>query len=148
MPGQMVTKNNAVSILGLDVGERRVGVARALLAVPIPRPLVTLSEPDRFLDDIVRLVDQEAAGAVVLGLPRGMDGQDTAQTRLVRDFGDRLSRVLNVPLHWTDEALTSHKAEEELARRGKQYAKGVVDALAATYILEDFLRESGGRYDV
>ncbi|HSH56024.1 MAG TPA: Holliday junction resolvase RuvX [Candidatus Limnocylindrales bacterium] len=137
------TDANALSILALDVGAKRIGVARALLAVGIANPLTTLTSPALFISDIAYLVRQEKAGAVVIGLPRGLDGQETEQTRAVRDFGEQLAQHLTVPIYWTDEALTSAKAEEELASRGKGFEKGDIDALAATYILEDFLHEQG-----
>lgn len=137
----MVTSRKFSSILALDVGERRIGVARASLDVPFPGPLTTLDKPETFVDDVVALVDSEDAGALVIGLPRNLSGQDTAQTAAVRAFAGRLEGRLQVPVYWTDEAVTSAKAEEELRSRGKPYAKGDIDALAATYILDDFIRE-------
>ncbi len=135
------TKPDAVSILALDVGARRIGVARALLSVGIANPLTTLDEPALFITDITNLVRQEEAGALVIGLPRGLDGQDTDQTRSVRDFGEQLESYVTVPVYWIDEAVTSAQAEKELEARGKAFGKGDIDALAATYILEDFLHE-------
>jgi putative Holliday junction resolvase len=135
--------------LGLDVGERRIGVASAHLSVRFAGPLVTLDNPDRFLDDILALCHSEDAAWLVIGLPRGMQGQDTAQTARAQAFGAELTAYLSahglqIPVYWIDEALTSAKAEAELqgrTKRGKSFAKGDVDALAATYILEDFLKE-------
>jgi len=137
----MRTSRKPDTILALDVGAKRIGVARAHLEAAFPRPLMTLDNPKSFVADIVRLVDSENAAAVVIGLPRGMQGQETAQTAAVQEFGGILAGQLAVPLHWTDEAVTSEKAEAELKRRGKPYVKGDIDALAATYILEDYLRE-------
>src|SRR5690348_113059 len=91
------------TILALDVGERRIGIARAHLSAPFPGPLTTLENPDSFIDDIIHLVDAEKAGAVVVGLPRGMDGQDTAQTEWVRNFVSRLEPKLAIPVYWNDE---------------------------------------------
>lgn len=140
------TDNSTIhaAALALDVGEKRIGVAVANLEVRFARPLTTLDQPERFVTDIVALVRSEDAAYVVLGLPRGLDGQETAQTAYVRDFYNQLltalgSAGLQIPLYWIDEALTSAKAERELAARGKPYAKGAIDALAATYILEDYL---------
>ncbi len=130
-------------ILGIDVGASRIGVARSLLSVGMPNPLTTLAEPDNFLADIARLVKSEHATAVVVGVPRGMDGQETAQTRTVRIFIDQLTETLKVPVLETDEAATSVAAETELKARRKPYSKGDIDALAATFILEGFLREKG-----
>ena len=130
------------TILSLDVGAKRIGVARAYLEAPFPGPLTTLENPDSFQDDIVRLATAENAAAVIIGLPRGMQGQETDQTAVVREFGAHLGEKLSVPVYWTDEAVTSEKAEAELKRRRKPYVKGDIDALAATYILEDFLRDN------
>lgn len=130
------------TVIALDVGERRIGIARASLEAPFPAPLMTLDNPDSFYEDIAAVCRREAAACVVIGLPRGMAGQETAQTAAVQQFGRRLEPLLDVPVYWIDEAVTSAKAEEELKSRGKPYTKGDVDALAAVYILEDFLREN------
>lgn len=132
--------------LGLDIGTQRIGVASAHLSAHFARPLTTLQQPDSFLEDILNLCNSHQVAWIVLGLPRGLDGQSTKQTRLVQDFAAQLTaalvgRAMNVPLYWIDEALTSVKAEAELQVRGTAYAKADVDALAATYILEDFLQE-------
>lgn len=137
------------SAIGLDVGEKRIGVAVANLGVRFANPLQTLDNPKTFLKDIEQLCRHEDAALLVLGLPRGLNGQDTAQTERVRGFGRELADYLSatghkLPLYWVDEALTSEKAESELrARAGKRqvYSKSDVDSLAATYILEDFLKE-------
>lgn len=135
-----MSSSNSNTVLALDVGERRIGVAIANRIVNIAHPLTTI---DRQQGDAVQvvgdLVKDHNAGLLVVGLPRGLEGQETAQTARVRDFGAQLEAVVGLPIHWQDEALTSTKAEAELATRKKPYAKGDVDALAATYILEDFL---------
>ncbi len=134
-------QNPSASIIALDVGAQRIGVARASSFARLASPLTTLQNTDTIMQDIVTLLDDEQAAAIVVGRPRGMQGQETAQTRTIFAFADGLKKLLDIPLFMQDEAVTSHKAEEELKKRGKPYAKGDIDALAATYILEDFLRE-------
>ena len=129
------------TLLALDVGEQRIGVARARLDALFPQPLTTLENPERFVEDIAALCEAEKAAAIVVGLPRGLSGQDTAQTAAVQEFGKRLESVLAIPVYWNDEAVTSVAAETELRGRGKPYTKADIDALAAVYILEDFLSE-------
>ena len=131
------------NILALDVGERRIGVAVASSVARLPRPLATLDNDAGFVDALRRLIESESAGSLVVGLPRGLNGQDTAQTDYVRSFVADLQSAIELPVHWQDEALTSQKAEAELQTRGN-YAKADIDALAATYILEDYLTESPG----
>lgn len=129
------------TVLALDVGGQRIGVARALLAIRFASPLTTLTHTPDIYDAIGKLVHDEDAGILVLGLPRGLDGQHTAQTRSVEDFAEGLKKALGLPMYFQDEAVTSAQAEAELQARKKPYAKGDIDALAATYILEDFLRD-------
>jgi putative Holliday junction resolvase len=138
----METSLKPETILAIDVGTQRIGVARAYLDALFPHPLTTLEQPDRFIDAIVELTSSEKAGVLVIGLPRGLNGQETAQTVAVREFGQRLENQLNIPVYWSDEAVTSVKAEAELRSRGKPYAKGDIDALAAVFILEDFITTS------
>jgi putative holliday junction resolvase len=129
------------TVVALDVGIRRIGVARASVEAGIAAPLTTLHHDEAIMHTIVNLLAEHETVALVVGLPRGLDGQDTAQTRVVEAFAAELKKHTDVPMYWQDEAVTSRKAEEELEGRGKPYGKGDIDALAATYILEDFLRE-------
>jgi len=129
------------AVLALDVGERRIGVALADLHARLPAPLTTLKRSESTFDDIHQLIDQHDVGILVIGLPRGLDGQHTAQTMVVEAFKAELERTLSIPVYWQDEALTSRLAEEELRARGRPYKKADIDALSATYILEDFLRD-------
>lgn len=133
--------NSSQTIISLDVGAKRIGVASANPLVRIANPLTTLEHTEDIMNKLQELVAQERAAMVVIGLPRGLEGQETDQTRTVEAFGTEVEKHLGLPIHWQDEAVTSHKAEEELINRGKPYGKGDIDALAATYILEDFLNE-------
>lgn len=129
------------TILSLDVGERRIGVAVANMAARLASPLTTLARSDLSFRDIQDLIDGHNTEILVVGLPRGLDGQHTAQTVAVEEFKAALEQYVAVPVHWQDEALTSKQAEAELDARGKPYKKEDVDALSANYILEDFIRD-------
>jgi putative Holliday junction resolvase len=125
----------------LDVGDRRVGVAVASLAARLPRPLTTLLRDDdkNFFQELQTVIKAENVEALVVGFPRGQAGQPTAQTGTIEAFADELRRHCGLPVHFQDESVTSKQAEAELEARGKTYQRGDIDALAATYILEDFL---------
>ncbi len=129
------------TVLALDVGSRRIGVAIASLISKLPSPLDTLPRDGHILQSISKLIDDNSAVAVVVGLPRGLSGQETAQTVLVRKFAKELAKLVKVPLYLQDEAVTSKQAERELAERGVRYNKGAIDALSAVYILDDWLAE-------
>ena len=130
----------ASNILSLDVGERRVGVAMANVVARFANPLTTLNNSDDIWLDIAKLIADHDIETVVVGLPRNLSGDDTAQTRYARAFAEKIN---GVKIAFQDEALTSVKAEDELKIRGKPYEKGDIDALAATYILEDYLTAHG-----
>jgi putative Holliday junction resolvase len=129
------------SVLALDVGMKRIGVAVSDLRSRLPHPLTTVLAGEDTAEQLQRLVTEQGAVGLVIGLPRGLDGQETAQTRAVREFAEQLKPAVQLPYYWQDEAVTSRQAEEELKSRGKPYQKGDIDALSATYILEDFLRD-------
>jgi putative Holliday junction resolvase len=126
-------------IVALDYGEKRVGVAVAHVVARLPRPLTTLPNTESLQDDIRKLLADEDAGLVVVGLPRGMDGGYTAQTHTAEDFAKQLAGLLTVPVELADETLTSVDAEALLGPGPHQ--KGQVDALAAAGILERYLAD-------
>lgn len=135
----MALNSSAGEVVALDVGNKRIGVARASLAAGIASPLTTLNNDETVFGKIADLCNEHNATAVVVGLPRDMSGNDTAQTELTRQFVGQLTKAVNLPVKWQDEAATSLKAEDELKARRKPYAKADIDALAATFILEDYL---------
>jgi len=135
----MLTSNS--SIMALDIGGRRIGIATANAVARMAHPLTTIENNEATMANLQKLITQHDTALLVFGLPRGLDGQRTGQTEFAEQFAAELAKHITLPVYWQDEALTSVKAKEELAARGKDYQKGEVDALAATYILEDFLGE-------
>lgn len=125
------------TIIALDVGTVRIGVAIANTIARLPSTYATLTNDERVFEDIAKIIQSESVEQIVVGLPRNLSGDDTDQTRYCRDFAKQLEQYAAVTLQ--DEALTSNKAEAELQRRGKPYTKPDIDALAAVYILEDYL---------
>ena len=80
-------------------------------------------------------------GAIVVGLPRKLSGEDTDQTRAARRFADALGRIAGLPVHLQDERLTSYEAEVRLSERERDWRKrkAKIDAAAAAIILQDYL---------
>jgi putative Holliday junction resolvase len=131
------------SVLALDVGNKRVGIALASLVARLPQPLTTLERGDTFFTQLTEVIDREGIGEIVVGWPRGLNGQSTAQTAVTEAFTKELSQhFANLSIHKQDEALTSKQAESELQARGKTYGRGDIDALAACYILADWLAKN------
>jgi putative Holliday junction resolvase len=129
----------SVKILALDVGGVRIGVAMADAELKFANPLTTLINDETVWDRLAALIQENQVETVVVGLPRSLQGHETPQTQICRDFAKELSERLKIAVALQDEATTSVKAEAELRSRGKPYEKADIDALAATYILEDYL---------
>ena len=129
-----------MKIIGLDVGEKRIGVARAdsttRIAVPVGFILTGGSE----WQEIAKIAKMNGTNLFVLGLPRSNDGNETKQSLYVRNFARVLAqKIPGAKIRFQDESLTSVEAEERLKRRKKKYDKGEIDAEAAAIILQDFI---------
>jgi putative Holliday junction resolvase len=133
---------DATITLGFDVGSARIGVAIANSISRLPKPLTTLEVGEKVYDDIQHLIKHEKAAQIVIGLPRNLDGNETQQTNTIKTFAEGLRTKLNIPIYFTDEAVTSVQAETELKAQGRPYTKEDIDALAAVFILEDFLNNA------
>lgn len=128
------------SAAALDVGDKRIGVSLATLVARLPQPHGVIANNEQAYSNVKKLIEEHNVSLLVIGLPRGLDGQETAQTEQVRQFVDQLKKMVDLPIHWQDEALTSRQAHAELEQKGL-YNKEAVDALAATYILSDFFAQ-------
>ncbi len=138
MPQQ--TPNQPNNYVALDVGEARIGVARASDDMRIARPHGIILMSNTALTEIASLCREMNIETLVMGLPRGLDGQETAQTVYVRTFADRLRSELGCQVVFQDEAATSVEAEKLLEETNKPYTKADVDAQAAALILNDYLQ--------
>jgi putative holliday junction resolvase len=116
----------------VDVGDKRIGIARGSSLARLAEPLKTVPATDAW-EEIESLALQYGSSGVVVGLPRGLDGQETAQTKKVQDWVIQAKKQLKYSFYWQDEALTSHQAVAEGAD------SHIVDAQAAAIILQDFL---------
>jgi putative Holliday junction resolvase len=127
------------NLLGIDVGEKRVGLAIVANGLSIPRPLLTLANNEDLLNEITSIISEREIDKLVLGLPRNLSGEETPQTAYVRDFAKQIQSETSLPIVFQDEALTSVQAKQSLSQTGKPYEKGDVDSLAACTILSDYL---------
>lgn len=135
----MTNQTSESSIVALDVGDVRIGLARAYQDLALASPLTWLPRDEHIFAALQEVFQEHQASAIVVGLPRNLNGEDTNQTRAVRQFVEQLKPHVDVPVYWQDEALTSRKAEDELQARNKPFDKGDIDVLAACFILEDFI---------
>lgn len=134
---------NSQTVLALDVGGARIGVARGDTVVKLASPLTTLEVDGTEYQKLKEIVQQEAAGLIVIGYPRNQSGQPTDQTRVVERFAEPIKNF-GLPMVFQDESLTSVLAEEHLKARRKPYSKADIDAEAAALILQDYLEMTYG----
>lgn len=138
-----------VQLLGLDIGERRTGVALSDPDGRVATPLVVLDAKGRHgADDAVaRLVEEYEVGEVVVGLPTSMDGNEGPQAAAVRAVGGRLARRLPCPVSYWDERLSSAEASRVMRAAGADPRKGrgARDMVAAAIILQGFLDARANR---
>lgn len=137
--------------LAIDYGERRIGLALSDATGLLASPWKTIANDanlgaaaQRLALEIDALVaEPDGLGAIVVGLPRRLNGDDNDQTARVRKLATLISDKTAVPITLQDERLTSHAADELLAARERDWRKRKkqVDAMAAALILQDFLDE-------
>ena len=131
------------SLICLDVGEKRIGVAVADTAVRIAVPFATITVDGNEIEAISEIVIKENADTIVVGYPRNQLGEPTAQTDYVKQFASKLEDIAET-IVFQDESLTSVLAEEQLKAHKKPYEKGDIDAQAAAIILEDYMGSHDG----
>jgi putative holliday junction resolvase len=135
--------------VGLDVGERRIGIAVSDATGTLARPLGVLRPSGLDVDavdvvttEIARLAaEEDGLGAIVVGLPRRLDGTATHLTSRVEQFARQLAIKTALPVTLQDERLSSREAESRLALNDKNWRsrKARLDAAAAAVILQDYL---------
>jgi putative Holliday junction resolvase len=142
-------------IVGLDVGERRIGVAISDATCTLARPVGVLRPASLDRDaldltaaEVARLgAEDDGVAALVVGLPSHLDGSPSEMTARVSAFAERLKHATRLPVTLQDERLTSREAERRLAVREKDWRarKARLDAEAAAIILQDYLDTRPGR---
>jgi putative Holliday junction resolvase len=136
--------------LGVDFGERRIGLAVSDPTATIARPLPTLvrrrgKRPP--VGTILEIVATHAVEGLVVGLPLTLEGEESDWTRDVRAFAGRLAERAGLPVAFVDERMTSVAAERAVRSSGlprrERERKDRVDAAAAVLILQAYLDRRG-----
>jgi putative holliday junction resolvase len=149
-------------LLGIDLGERRIGLALAEEGFQPPRPLATIRRGRTASDDaaaLVRLAMQHAADELIVGLPLDASGAAGSQAELTRQWGLAIAERIDLPVRFRDERLSSYTAEQRLGpmKRGRsggpptpaqrEAYRARVDREAAAIILEAELEARAGAPD-
>jgi putative Holliday junction resolvase len=129
------------SILGLDPGERRIGVAMAVPGRSMALPLTVLDATGDWQMALAGLVAEHRVAAVVVGLPVSLSGSEGAAAARAREFAAAVGERLGLPVHLVDERLSTVAAGRALAEAGVRgrRARGTVDRSAAAVILQTWL---------
>ncbi len=132
-----------MKILAVDLGKARTGLAICDKDEILASPAGVISDWNR--ERVIKRVAEEAvksrAEQIVVGLPRNMDGSEGESARSARDFAEKLRNLVSVPVVMQDErgtTVTAHSYLNATNTRGKK-RKSVIDAVAATVILQDYL---------
>ena len=133
--------------MGVDFGERRIGIAVSDPTNTIATPLETVTRRHGKrppLGRIAQVAAENDVGQLVVGLPLSLDGTENEWCAEVRSMGERLGDIVDAPVAWIDERMTSVRAErairgsDELSKQKKE-ERGRVDAVAAQLILQAWL---------
>ncbi len=136
-------------VVALDVGDARVGVAASDEMGITANPVATITRGRSVKADIravEELLGELEASLVVVGLPLTAESEEGPQARKVREFAERLTRRIRIPVEMWDERFSTLEAQEALVEQDVSRAarREVIDKMAAAVILESYLRERGG----
>ena len=128
--------------LGLDIGERRIGVALSDETRTLARPLLTLTRASKRADfaQVLALCRAHQIDLIVAGLPKTLRNEEGPQARRVRRYVEELSAAVGVPVAFCDERFSSVEAQERLAAGGRRArTRGDIDSAAAAVILQAYI---------
>jgi len=133
--------------LGVDLGSVRVGVALSDPTGTLASPLTVLARSAEVLGRLAALAEEHAVGAIVVGLPRSLDGRERRAAQAARAEAGLLAERVAVPVHLQDERLSTVAAHAGLTAAGKtsRQRRGSVDASAAAVLLQSWLESPAGR---
>ena len=129
------------TIISFDYGDSRIGVAIKPANQASADPLITIENNDSLYQQIGELVNLHSPGLIIVGWPRSLEGEKTAQTDKAERFASELVQRYNIKVELQDEALSTQRAEAEIPRKFRGDRSSVIDQYAACVILEDYLQE-------
>lgn len=132
--------------LGLDIGEKRIGIARTDPSGTIAVPYVVhrRRDPATDVEALAKICAESGVEALVVGLPLNADGTESAQAKLVRSLAEAVASRTGLPLFYVDERWTTKEAERAMREAGQRPSrrKEKVDVLSAVLILQAWLEQN------
>lgn len=139
----MVTMSHKPRIIGLDIGDARIGVA---ISDPLGTTAAGIEAIQRVnlaqdLEAVKQIAERHGAVEIVLGFPQNMDASDVEHVEMVRTFGRKLAQTTGLPIVYEDERLSTVSAIRTLTVQGLKTGKnkGLVDMQSAAIVLQKFL---------
>ena len=135
---------NSGRLLGLDLGDARIGVAISddaqVLATPYSK-IKRVGDRRKEFGEIQSLIEENTIAGIVVGEPLNLDGSASVQTEKVRSETNALAKVVAVPVELVDERLSSAQGHKSLTKSGLEARdhKEVIDSVAAAIILQSFI---------
>ncbi len=130
-------------ILGIDFGQKRIGLAIGQTLTCIANPLNVINNNKSFWLELGSAIDEWNIKKIIIGLPLDMNGEEQEITRQVKNFSNKVKQRTQLPVHLVDERLSSYAAERQFAEQraaqlSKAKDKSQIDALAAQVILQSW----------
>ena len=133
--------------LGMDLGTKTLGLATSdkLGIISSPYKVLRYEDINELVDQVVALIDELKIDTLVLGYPKNMNNSVGEKGQLSQLFKEKLEKIVNIPIYLQDERLTTKTATDMLIEGNvsRKNRKKVVDAVAATIILQSFLDKKG-----
>ena len=128
-------------LLGLDIGEVRIGVAISDELGSIASPLAMIPRKGDVATELTKLITKYMPSRLVVGLPVGLSGREGPQAQATREYAEELAAAVGLPIEYYDERMSSSIAEQTLISQGtrREKRKQQIDAMAAAVILQGYL---------
>lgn len=137
--------------LGLDLGTKTLGIAISdrSLTIANPKCVLKFKEQDELIEPLKKIIEEENISEIALGLPKNMDNSMGFASKRSLDFKEKLEESIDIPITLVDERLSTVEAEKYLldADMSRKKRKEHIDAVAASVILNTFIRMKGNNQD-
>ena len=135
--------NIAQTLLGLDFGDKTIGVAVSDKSKTIATPIITIKRKGvlKDIEELLSILKEYDVGGIILGLPLSLDGSENERTEKVRKFAQELKKCKDIKIAFQDDRYSSDVIYKELRKISisKNKIKKKIDQMAASYILQGFL---------
>ena len=135
--------NIAQTLLGLDFGDKTIGIAVSDKSKTIATPIITIKRKGvvKDIEKLLSILEEYDVGGIILGLPLSLDGNENERTEKVRNFAKELQKCKDINIAFQDERYSSDVIYKELRKNSlsKDKIKKKIDQMAASYILQGFL---------